>query len=1282
MSNKTIDLGTFSWDTQKVTEGIANNIKEIDRLSEELKLGKSRIKEYSLEFKLLDARLEEQYKLQNQLKTNLKEGIITQEKYKEELKKSNKEVNNIQNKHIEYGNGLSECIIKNNNLQQSIKNLRLENNMLNKILDGGIGTIDESTGSYKKASQELDALKIKSKDLGATLLKLSNEGQENTIKFKALKREYEETTSKAEKLNEELKSLDKAVGDNHRSVGDYKDQMKKAIEETGVLEKKERALKNTLSELDKQYKQNKISNEDYNRSIADTNKKLDSVSNKISKLKKEQEAYRKELIANGEGVKVFSEEVSSHFISISNSIDELKKGNATEAFAVVKTGLQGVATSARALWATLMSNPLTAVLAIVTGVATGIGLAVKEIWEYNSALLEANKLTQQVTNLKGEMLDKVTIKSQTLEDILGLDRKETLESAKALVNEFGITYEEALNRIEDGAIRGGAANSEYLDSIREYPTFFAQAGFSAKEFINIINAGYDLGIYKDKLPDAIKEFSISIKEQTKSTRDALVNAFGAGFTDELLQKVNTGKMSVKDALVEINKESEKYNLTQKQQAQLTADIFRGAGEDAGGFAKVMDAVTLAVIEQGGELTDLQKTIKEQIDDYNELGEAKYDALKSDEILALKRDWEKLTISFKKGFYDTLAWLKTFDREFIASSKYVRGVFISLPSTVQSSFSQIKTLLSDLLQNFAKGAGAIGKFFKGDFDGALADAKNFKASMIKIKKDIGGIASDFGKNLHKGGVTEANNYRNKYNEKIKADATAQRIIEDRRNQKDETNKPTNNFDGTADQKKEKGKSDKNKDDASKKIEAEAKKALELQKEASEQSIKQAQIELAEYIRVNSEKLKDEKRLTSEKLRLQNEYLKEVQKKQLDILAQEQQLKEKVVKIKISELNNKKTLNSNEKQELQNLKNELILIENEYSEQRAKLEQETQIKIKENNEKFEKQTKEDKKLARAIEFQQKILDLKEQNANEYEIRKVQADEDKQEKLNALAESLYEEHKLKMDADNDGYISETEIKNQRKELEAQIQATDDENDKLRLQNKLEQINNIERKYAEQTKEIEKEKQKDRLSRYAETFGNIKTLLGENTEAGKAAGIAQATINTYQGVTEVLSSKSTLPEPMGTIAKVVNAGVILSSGLQSVRKIMSVQTPKAQRGMFIEGKSHAQGGVPIITPNGMIEAEGGEIIINKISASIFKDLLSDINVAGGGVKFARGGVVGGNIAGVQRSLTQKRDDVALVEAVKEAVYEGAIMGTHAGSQSGIVEAGSDSNLKGSSSF
>tara|TARA_Y100001934_G_scaffold264459_1_gene341461 strand:- start:1083 stop:3551 length:2469 start_codon:yes stop_codon:yes gene_type:complete len=63
---------------------------------------------------------------------------------------------------------------------------------------------------------------------------------------------------------------------------------------------------------------------------------------------------------------------------------------------------------------------------------------------------------------------------------------------------------------------------------------------------------------------------------------------------------------------------------------------------------------------------------------------------------------------------------------------------------------------------------------------------------------------------------------------------------------------------------------------------------------------------------------------------------------------------------------------------------------------------------------------------------------------------------------------------------------------------------------------------------------------------------------------------------------------------------------------------------GMF-EGKSHAEGGVKFAVGGKVpqiMEAEGGEAIINKRSTAMYKPLLSAINQMGGGKKFAVGGI------------------------------------------------------------
>lgn len=57
-------------------------------------------------------------------------------------------------------------------------------------------------------------------------------------------------------------------------------------------------------------------------------------------------------------------------------------------------------------------------------------------------------------------------------------------------------------------------------------------------------------------------------------------------------------------------------------------------------------------------------------------------------------------------------------------------------------------------------------------------------------------------------------------------------------------------------------------------------------------------------------------------------------------------------------------------------------------------------------------------------------------------------------------------------------------------------------------------------------------------------------------------------------------------------------------------------------------------------MEAEGGEAIINKESTAMFRNELSAINQAGGGVKFADGGLTRGLDGVVQTQLQSSMSD------------------------------------------
>ena len=105
-------------------------------------------------------------------------------------------------------------------------------------------------------------------------------------------------------------------------------------------------------------------------------------------------------------------------------------------------------------------------------------------------------------------------------------------------------------------------------------------------------------------------------------------------------------------------------------------------------------------------------------------------------------------------------------------------------------------------------------------------------------------------------------------------------------------------------------------------------------------------------------------------------------------------------------------------------------------------------------------------------------------------------------------------------------------------------------------EQLRNYQKNKQEEIK-IDKLSNELKLKLAGDTLGQIAGLLSANSKAGKAVASAQAIINTYQGVTQVLKNETTLPEPFGTIQKITSVATTLASGFQAVRAINSTPIP-----------------------------------------------------------------------------------------------------------------------------
>jgi len=106
-----------------------------------------------------------------------------------------------------------------------------------------------------------------------------------------------------------------------------------------------------------------------------------------------------------------------------------------------------------------------------------------------------------------------------------------------------------------------------------------------------------------------------------------------------------------------------------------------------------------------------------------------------------------------------------------------------------------------------------------------------------------------------------------------------------------------------------------------------------------------------------------------------------------------------------------------------------------------------------------------------------------------------------------------------------------------------------------------------------------------------SLGSIVGEQTMAGKALGVASALINTYVGASEVIRAKSVLPEPFGTIQKIASVAAIIATGLKTVRTITAVQVPGGGGGSMPSMPSMSAPLMPQVSTTTLNQAQVNQI-------------------------------------------------------------------------------------------
>lgn len=329
---------------------------------------------------------------------------------------------------------------------------------------------------------------------------------------KALKKVNSETSG----LSKELKginSLLKLDPKNTELLAQKQTVLTGNIKET---EEKLKLLKQAQKEADETIKNGgEISQENYRnlqREIVNTQKKLENLNEEYNNFKTENSKFTKV----GKTLQEFGEKVDS----TSEKINKI----GTDVTAKVTTGIAGVATAAITAGASLESA--------VDKYIAKAGKSVEETEKYKKVLTDINDanfgegyediantmaiVEQQMRGLDDAAdLENITKKAYYLKDAFDAEINESVRAAKMLMEQWGMSADEAFELINQGYQKGLDKNGDLLDSINEYSVHFRQIGLSATDMFNTFSLGAESGAFSiDKVGDAIKEMGIRLKDGT------------------------------------------------------------------------------------------------------------------------------------------------------------------------------------------------------------------------------------------------------------------------------------------------------------------------------------------------------------------------------------------------------------------------------------------------------------------------------------------------------------------------------------------------------------------------------------------------------------------------------------------------------------------------------------------------------------------------------------------------------------------------------------------------
>lgn len=472
-------------------------------------------------------------------------------------------------------------------LKQLDSNLNSQKKILSNLEDQYEATVQEM-GEGSKAAQDLE---VKINNQKATIAKTENQIKNYNTKLAELKKSNQDASSALGKLNSKIE-------EQETTLNSLKNEYQNVVLEQGKTSTEARKLMKDITNLSKELKENKDTLQDSTKAADKLDKSLDNL---------EENAKAAE----------------GGFTVLKGALASL----AADGIKVVIEGFKNLVTESTKASASFQAS-------------TGASAAAMN--EYNREMQELDRnnfgddlndiadamaeVKQQTGELDPGKLEEMTKNVIVLRDVFGFDFKETIRAVKMLIDQFGISGEEAFNLIAQGAQNGLNKNDDLLDTINEYSPYWKRMGLTAEEAFNTLYNGAKVGTFSiDKLGDAYKEFNIRVQDTADTTTEGF-KMLGLD-ADKMRAEFAKGGDAAKNATTVVMKAFEKMEDPVKKNqigVNLWGTMYEDLGEEgvtalmnisgqASKTTKTMEQITdIKYSDMESQLKEIGKTLKNDL----------------------------------------------------------------------------------------------------------------------------------------------------------------------------------------------------------------------------------------------------------------------------------------------------------------------------------------------------------------------------------------------------------------------------------------------------------------------------------------------------------------------------------------------------------------------------------------------------------------------------------------------------------------------------------------------